>query len=132
MASRNKPGIFAGALLTLSLSLAANAQQSTDPIRIAYIEPLSGAFANVGDAGLKHFRYAADMINQQGGVMGRKFEIVPMDNKQSASESIQLLQRAIDEGIPFVPRATVPTWQVLLSKPWTAITAVMKTTGFCT
>ncbi|BES69369.1 branched-chain amino acid ABC transporter substrate-binding protein [Marinobacter nanhaiticus D15-8W] len=102
MARRNKPGFLAGALLALSLPITVNAQQSTDPIRIAYIEPLSGAFANVGDAGLKHFRFAADMINQQGGVMGRKFEIVPMDNKQSASESTQLLQRAIDDDIPFV------------------------------
>lgn len=101
MALRGKSGILAGTLLSLTLSLTANAQES-DPIRIAYIEPLSGAFANVGDAGLKHFRFAADMINQAGGVNGRKFEIVPMDNKQSASESTELVQRAIDEGIPFV------------------------------
>jgi len=34
--------------------------------------------------------------------MGRDVEIVAMDNKQSPSESVQLVQRAIDEGIPFV------------------------------
>lgn len=102
MTKPDKTGVFTGALLTLSLSLTPYAFAAEDPIRIAYIDPLSGPFANVGDAGLKHFRFAADRINQEGGVMGREFEIVPMDNKQSASESAQLVQRAIDQGIPFV------------------------------
>lgn len=88
----------AGAMTVASLASA----QSGDPIRIAYIEPLSGPFANVGDAGLKHFRFAADRINDEGGIMGRPVEIVPMDNSQSPSESAQLVQRAADDGIPFV------------------------------
>ncbi|MDN3516993.1 branched-chain amino acid ABC transporter substrate-binding protein [Aquisalimonas lutea] len=88
----------AGAMTVASLASA----QSGDPIRIAYIEPLSGPFANVGDAGLKHFRFAADRINDEGGIMGRPVEIVPMDNSQSPSESAQLVQRAADQGIPFV------------------------------
>lgn len=88
----------AGAIALASLSTA----QANDPIRIAYIEPLSGPFANVGDAGLKHFRFAADRLNQEGGIMGREIEIVPMDNSQSPSESAQLVQRAAGNGIPFV------------------------------
>jgi branched-chain amino acid transport system substrate-binding protein len=86
---------------TLALSSAASAQDK-GPIRIAYIDPLSGPFANVGDAGLKHFRYIAEQINKAGGVNGRPFEIVPMDNKSSPQESTTLVQRAIDQGIPFV------------------------------
>ncbi|GAB2801689.1 branched-chain amino acid ABC transporter substrate-binding protein [Halomonas shantousis] len=100
MTIRRRAATLAGAL-SLTFCVAASAQDE-GPIRIAYIEPLSGPFANVGDAGLKHFRFAADKINQDGGVLGRDFEIVPMDNKQSASESTQLLQRAIDQGIPFI------------------------------
>ncbi|QIT54017.1 branched-chain amino acid ABC transporter substrate-binding protein [Aquisalimonas sp. 2447] len=88
----------AGALALTSLTTA----QANDPIRIAYIEPLSGPFANVGDAGLKHFRFAADRLNAEGGIMGRDVEIVPMDNSQSPSESAQLVQRSADQGIPFV------------------------------
>ena len=88
----------AGALALTSLTTA----QANDPIRIAFIDPLSGPFANVGDAGLKQFRFAADRINAEGGIMGRDVEIVPMDNSQSPSESAQLVQRAADSGIPFV------------------------------
>ncbi|RFA25751.1 branched-chain amino acid ABC transporter substrate-binding protein [Alkalilimnicola ehrlichii] len=97
-----RAGILAGAIAAgLSLAFTATAAKA-DNIRIAYIEPLSGPFANVGDAGLRHFRFAAERINAEGGILGRQVEIVPMDNQQSAQESQALLQRAIDRGIPFV------------------------------
>ena len=96
-------GVLAGIAAASALALTSlTAAQANDPIRIAYIEPLSGPFANVGDAGLKHFRFAADRLNAEGGIMGRDVEIVPMDNSQSPSESAQLVQRSADQGIPFV------------------------------
>ncbi len=99
-----KAGIFTKALAGVALGLTTlSAAQASDSIRIAYIEPLSGPFANVGEMGLFHFRYAADRINNEhGGIMGRQIEIVPMDNRQSPSESAQLVQRAIDQGIQII------------------------------
>ena len=42
-------------------------------VKIAYIDPLSGPFANVGEGGLKQFREVAEIdINQKGGVNGQK------------------------------------------------------------
>lgn len=74
-----------------------------DVIKIGYIDPLSGGMGDVGDAGLKHFTYMADLINAQGGVLGgKKFEIVPFDNKVSAKESLVQLKHAIDQGIRFI------------------------------
>ncbi|SEO95575.1 branched-chain amino acid ABC transporter substrate-binding protein [Aquisalimonas asiatica] len=100
---RRTTGLFAGLATAGAIALASlSTAQAEDPIRIAYIDPLSGPFANVGDAGLKHFRFAADRINDEGGINGRPVEIVPMDNNQSASESAQLVQRAADRGIDFV------------------------------
>jgi len=76
---------------------------AADVIKIGYIDPLSGGFGDVGDAGHKHFKYMADIINAQGGVLGGKtFEIVPFDNKISAKESLVQLKHAIDQGIRFV------------------------------
>jgi len=84
---------------------------AADTIKIAYIDPLSGAFAGVGDAGYKHFQYNAELINAKGGVLGGKmFEIVPFDNKVSAKESLIQLKSAIDQGIRSSPRATGPVW----------------------
>ncbi len=73
-----------------------------DPIRIAYIDPLSGPFAATGENGLKQFRFAADQINKAGGVLGRQLEIVPFDNKISPQEALIQLKKVIGEGIPFV------------------------------
>jgi branched-chain amino acid transport system substrate-binding protein len=84
------------------LCMAAGAVMAQEPVRIAYIDPLSGPFANVGDSGLRQFRFAAERINAEGGVLGRRFEIVPMDGKQSAQEANALLQRVFDQRIPFV------------------------------
>ncbi len=76
---------------------------AADTIKIAYIDPLTGPFGNVGDAGHKHFEYMADLINAKGGVLGgKKFEIVPFDNKISAKEALVQLKNAIDQGIRFI------------------------------
>lgn len=102
MTRNKKTGIFTGAMLGLAVAISPLTYADNHPIRIAYIEPLSGPFANVGDAGLKHFRFAAEKMNENGGIMGRDVQIVGMDNKQSPSESVQLLQRSVDQGIPFI------------------------------
>jgi len=86
-----------GAALTL---LAFGAQAQT--LKIAYIDPLSGAFANVGESGLKHFQAMADELNAKGGAGGKKIEIIGMDNKTSPQESLNQLKRVIDQGIQYV------------------------------
>jgi branched-chain amino acid transport system substrate-binding protein len=76
---------------------------AADPIKIGYIDPLTGPFGNVGDAGHKHFQYMIDIINAQGGVLdGKKFEVVAFDSKVSPKEALVQLKNAIDQGIRFV------------------------------
>jgi branched-chain amino acid transport system substrate-binding protein len=85
------------------LTLVCGPVLAAETIKIAYIDPLSGPFANVGDAGLKHFKYMADLINAKGGVLGgKKLEIVPFDGKSSPNDSLIQLKSAIDQGIRFV------------------------------
>jgi branched-chain amino acid transport system substrate-binding protein len=85
------------ALLGIPVSHAA------DPIQIAFIDPLSGPFANVGEVTLRHFYLAVEGLNARGGVLGgRKFELVPLDSKGSAQEAQLVLQQVADRGIRFV------------------------------
>ncbi|MEM6849272.1 MAG: branched-chain amino acid ABC transporter substrate-binding protein, partial [Pseudomonadota bacterium] len=84
----------------LAMTFASSADSET--LKIAYIDPLSGSFANVGDQGLKHFVYAADLANADGGIGGMDVEIVPFDNKLNPKESLVQLQKAIDQGIRFI------------------------------
>ncbi|MBI5894640.1 MAG: branched-chain amino acid ABC transporter substrate-binding protein [Desulfobacterales bacterium] len=75
---------------------------AADTIKIAYIDPLSGAMAGVGDSGYKHFQYNAELLNAKGVLGGKKFEIVPFDNKTSPQDSLIQLKNAIDQGITIV------------------------------
>ena len=71
-------------------------------VKIGYIDPLSGPFANVGEAGLKQFQFVVDDINARNLTGGPKLEIVPLDNKGTPQESLNQLKVAIDRGIRFV------------------------------
>jgi branched-chain amino acid transport system substrate-binding protein len=70
-----------------------------DTLKIAWIDPLSGGGASVGEKGLKIFRFLADELNAKGGVLGKQIEIVPFDNKLNPQESLIQAQRAMDAGI---------------------------------
>lgn len=79
------------------------ANAADDTIKVAYIDPLSGPFANVGDAGAKHFSYMFERVNAAGGVLGgKKFELVTFDNKSSPKESLVVLRNVIDQGIQYI------------------------------
>lgn len=86
------------AVATLLASGAAFAQ-----VKIAYIDPLSGGGATIGEHGLKHIQYLVETINAKGGVMGgQKLEAVAYDNKGSPQESLVQVQKAIDAGVRFI------------------------------
>ena len=89
-------------LCPLAAMLALAAAPAHAQIKIVYIDPLSGLMAATGDHGLRELRFAADRINERGGILGQKLEIVAMDNKLSPQESLTLLNRAVDEGIHYV------------------------------
>ena len=91
-----KTTILAGAFaVTGAFALSAQAQET---IKIAYIDPLSGPGATVGEVGLKTFQYLADELNAKGGAAGKKFEIVGYDNKTNPQESLVQAQKAVDAG----------------------------------
>lgn len=89
-------------LSSLSLALATAASPVVAQpanYKIAYIDPLSGPFANVGQLMLGHLQYAVQDINAKGGVLkGNKIELLQFDSKLSAQESQSALQSAIDQG----------------------------------
>jgi ABC-type branched-chain amino acid transport systems, periplasmic component len=87
---------FAAAALLGGPALAQNT------IKIAYTDPLSGPFAQVGDANLKQMNYILDYINAKGGALGKKFELVPFDNKSQPSDALIALKSATDQNMPFI------------------------------
>src|SRR5438045_935262 len=89
-------------LLATGLALGAGDAQAQGTIKILYTDPLSGPFAQVGDQNLQQFKYIIDYINGRGGALGRKFELVSIDNTSRSSEALLALKSATDQNIPVI------------------------------
>jgi len=103
---------LAVAALSIAATLPATAQEV---LRIAYIDPLSGPFANVGEAGLKHFQFMADELNRRNAAPGVKFEVVGFDNKVSPQETLNVFKQIVDRGIRYVTQGNSSAVAVALS-----------------
>jgi branched-chain amino acid transport system substrate-binding protein len=88
-------------LSPLALATGMACAQSGQTVKIAFIDPLSGPFANVGQNQLKSWQFTAEKFNAKNAA-GVKFEFVPFDNKGSPQESLNNLKAAIDQGIRYV------------------------------
>jgi branched-chain amino acid transport system substrate-binding protein len=75
--------------------------QQGQTVKIGFIDPLSGPFANVGQNQLKSWQFAADHFSAKNAA-GVKFDFVAFDNKGSPQESLNSLKAAIDQGIRYV------------------------------
>jgi branched-chain amino acid transport system substrate-binding protein len=77
-----------------------------EPIRLALIEGLSGAFGNAGEAVWRNLLWATERVNRRGGVhvgaRARPLELLRMDSQGNTEEALQLLRAALDRGIGFV------------------------------
>jgi len=76
--------------------------QKGETVRIAFMDPLSGPFANVGQNQLKSWQFAAEHFSGAKNPAGVKFEVVGFDNKGSPQESLNTLKAAIDQGFRYV------------------------------
>ncbi|MFN3811991.1 MAG: branched-chain amino acid ABC transporter substrate-binding protein [Roseateles asaccharophilus] len=75
--------------------------QKGETVKIAWIDPLSGLMAPVGQNQVKSFQFFAEKFNASNPA-GVKFEIIPIDNKLSPAESLNALKSAIDQGVRYV------------------------------
>ncbi|MDR3425266.1 MAG: ABC transporter substrate-binding protein [Alphaproteobacteria bacterium] len=82
--------LLAAAFLGL-LATSAMADNAKPPIKIGYINDLTGLakFARPNSQGIQ---LAVDEINNKGGVLGRKLEIVTRDGQMDPGESVRLAE----------------------------------------
>lgn len=86
---------------TLGLVSGVAFAQTGQTVKIAFIDPLSGPFANIGQNVLKSYQFSAEQFNKKNAA-GVKFEFVPFDNKGSPQESLNNLNAAIDLGVRYL------------------------------
>ena len=97
------PILLAAALLAAQCQAApAEERAAPETVRVAFIDPLSGPFANAGESSLRHLRAAFDDINARTGGPDYRFELVALDGKGQVQESLAQLRLAADQGIRYV------------------------------
>ena len=103
MTFTKKPLAIAARLVLACLALPGGAAyaQKGETVKIAWLDPLSGLMAPIGENQVKSFQYMAEFFNKNNPA-GVKFEIVPIDNKLSPAETINGLKSAVDQGIRYV------------------------------
>src|SRR6201995_1176244 len=90
------------AAAAIALPMLGAGAKAEDTVKIGYIDPLSGGGASIGEVGLKTFQFIAEELNAKGGILGKKVEIVPFDNKTNPQESLIQAQKAIDSGVRYL------------------------------
>ncbi len=86
-----------GMLSALSSPLA-----MADTIKVAFIDPLSGPFAPVGQNLLRSYQMVAEIANREKWAPGHTFEVNGFDNKASPQESLTQLKTVIDQGYRYI------------------------------
>jgi branched-chain amino acid transport system substrate-binding protein len=72
-----------------------------ETVKIAWIDPLSGLMAPVGNNQLKSFQFFGEKFSANNPA-GVKFEVIGIDNKLSPTESLNALKTALDQGVRYI------------------------------
>src|SRR5690242_7270963 len=130
--SRTLAGIGVFALLALAGCATSdsdtNTAQSTEPITIGMIFPLSGSLAQGGQRNVQGMQIAVDQVNAAGGVLGRQVELVSTDapdpatavanaNRLISQDGVKIILGSVSSDIalaaaPVADRNKVIFWEV--------------------
>ncbi|MBE2262737.1 MAG: branched-chain amino acid ABC transporter substrate-binding protein [Burkholderiaceae bacterium] len=97
-----KFAVKAVAVSAMIVAAGAAFAQKGETVKIAFMDPLSGPFANVGQNQLKSWQFVSGKLSGAKNVAGVNFEVVGFDNKGSPQESLNTLKAAIDQGFRYV------------------------------
>jgi len=83
-------------LLTgLSLPVLSRAGAAADPVKIGMTQPLTGAVAASGTYVANGARIALDVLNREGGVLGRPIQLIIEDNKSNPREAVASVEKLV-------------------------------------
>ncbi|GAB4366613.1 MAG: ABC transporter substrate-binding protein [Deltaproteobacteria bacterium] len=82
--------------VTIGMLLAASAL-AADTIKLGGLFPLSGRAADLGITCRQGAELAVKEINDKGGVLGKKFELLVTDSKANVQESVSISKRYIQK-----------------------------------
>jgi branched-chain amino acid transport system substrate-binding protein len=74
----------------------------SEPLKIGVLVPLSGAAGPNGKNVLEGVQAQVDIINDEGGVDGRKIEVVSRDDQSTPATGVSMATELIDEGVDVI------------------------------
>ncbi len=84
------------AAATLAVSALAGTAWAQQPIKVGASLPLTGGFSVTGDKHKVGYELCVNMINENGGVLGRKLELIVSDNRSDTETAISQYERMIN------------------------------------
>jgi branched-chain amino acid transport system substrate-binding protein len=84
-------------IIASSLSGCGSKQAKDDVIKIGYVGALSGDTAVWGQAGLNGMKLTAKEINEKGGILGKKVEVIGLDGRGNPVDSVNAFNKLVDE-----------------------------------
>lgn len=103
MRSRITFVILLSAIVMLLVSSCNDEHVSTQTTKVGAILPLTGRFASLGEPIKNAMDLAASEINSQGGVRGKRLEIIYADSQGDAKIGVGAAQRLIDnDGVKII------------------------------
>jgi len=88
--------------MVLMFSLPVFAVAAEDTIKLGVTEPLSGTFKDIGERYLDGVEYAVKVINETGGLLGKKVEVIRIDSELKPDVATRKAQSLIlKDGVKF-------------------------------
>jgi branched-chain amino acid transport system substrate-binding protein len=66
------------------------------PVRIGFVDPLTGVYAAIAQNEVIGAKYAVEEINKKGGIMGRPVELLVEDSANDVGTGVQKTRKLID------------------------------------
>lgn len=94
--------LAAATLMVLGALVAGNVARAADPIKVGMLFPQSGGAGDDGQRITRAVQVMAQMINAQGGVLGRPLQVVVLDDESTPAIGVAKANDMIAQGVALV------------------------------
>ncbi len=97
-----KKHLISALVLLWAVALAVTGCGPKEPIRIGFAGGFTGNNSSVAISGRDAIQMAIDEVNGQGGILGRKIQLVSKDDMSDPAQTKKVDAEFVEEGIPIV------------------------------
>jgi branched-chain amino acid transport system substrate-binding protein len=73
-----------------------NKARGEAPVKIGFVNPLTGILSALAQSEVEGAKYAVDVVNQKGGILGRQVQLMVEDSANDVGTGVQKTRKLID------------------------------------